>query len=256
MNIAIVTGASSGIGREFAVRIDEKFAPDEIWLIARRKDRLEQLSGELKSTARIIPLDLSEKESLGRLRQMLSDEKPEIKALVNAAGFGKFGSVESQTSDDAEDMINVNVRALTAITQMCIKYMIPGGGIINMASISGYIPLPYLNIYSASKAYVLHFSEALAYELRNRNISVTAVCPYWVASEFIPVAQDTAEGDAINNFMFITYPYSVVKAAVSDSEEGKMLSLPGIVPRIMKIFSKTVPLKLQFTIWNKIRRLN
>ena len=255
MQTAIITGASSGIGREFAVRLDERYHFDEIWIIARREDRLRELAESLRAKARIISLDLSKSESLEKLRNLLAQEKPEIMYLVNAAGFGKFGTVASQTKNDAEDMINVNVRALTAITHMCEKYMMNGSGIINMASISGYTPLPYLNIYAATKAYVLHFSEALAEELRDRNITVTAVCPYWVASEFISVAQNTPEGNAVNNFKFITYPYSVANKAISDNNCGKLLSLCGLLPDIIKGLSKFVPVKWQMTVWNKIRRL-
>lgn len=255
MQTAIITGASSGIGREFAIRLDERYNPDEIWIIARREERLSELASVLNAKTKIIPLDLSESESLEELREILDGENPDIKFLVNAAGFGKIGSVGSQTAADVEDMINVNIRALTAITHMCLPYMLPGGGIINMASISAYTPLPYLNIYSATKAFVLHFSEALAEELKEKNIRVTAVCPYWVASEFISVAKQTAESEAVDNFKFITYPYPIVSRAIYDNGCGKLLSLKGILPNMLKMLSIITPTKLQMAVWNKIRKI-
>lgn len=256
MKTAVITGASSGIGREFALRISERYSLDEIWLIARREDRLRETASQIKTRTKIMPLDLSKEESLGEIKNALAEEKPEICMLVNAAGFGKFGTLESQSERDAMDMINVNIRALTAVTRMCADYMASGGGIINMASISGFMPLPYLNVYSATKAYVLHFTEALSEELKDKNISVTAVCPYWVASEFIPVAQDAEEGDSINNFFLITYPYSVVNKALRDNSRAKMLSLDGAAPHFIKTASRLMPVKTVFAVWNNIRKVN
>lgn len=256
MKIAVITGASSGIGREFALRISERYSLDEIWLIARREDRLRETAAQIKTKTRVMPLDLSTEEALEEIKKKLEAEKPLISMLVNAAGFGKFGTLESQDGKDAVNMINVNIRALTVITRMCIDYMADGGGIINMASISGYTPLPYLNVYSATKAYVLHFTEALAEELRDKNISVTAVCPYWVASEFIPIAQDAEEGDSINNFFLITYPYSVVNKALRDNRRSKMLSLDGAAPHLIKTASRLMPVKTVFAVWDNIRRVN
>lgn len=256
MQTAIITGASSGIGREFAVRLDERYRFDEIWLIARREERLKELSDVLNAKTKIISIDLSKSEELEKLRETIRREKPDIKFLVNAAGFGKFGTVKSQTAADIEDMINVNIRALTAVTHMCLNYIQDGGGIINMASISAYAPLPSLNIYSASKAYVLHFSEALGEELKDRNIRVTAVCPYWVASEFISVAKQTAQSEAVDNFKFITYPYPVVSRAIYDNGCGKMLSLAGALPHILKGLAYIAPSKVQMSVWNRIRKLH
>lgn len=255
MKTAIITGASSGIGREFALQASRRPNLDEIWLIARREEELRELQQSITIKSRVICLDLSKQESLDALFTMIESERPVIQLLVNAAGFGKFGSMASQTKNDVEDMVNVNIRALTSICKMCIDFMPSGSAVINMASISGYTPLPQLNVYAASKAYVLHFTQALAEELKEKNIAVTAVCPYWVASEFIPVAQRTAQGDAIDNFMLITYPHAVAEKAFHDNAMGKMLSLCGLVPKMIKCISRFMPVKCIFKIWNTVRKL-
>lgn len=253
MKTAIITGASSGIGREFAIRISEKIKLDEIWLIARREKELYDTAEAIKIKTRVICLDLSLPESTDALQTMLESENPEIVTLINAAGLGKFGEVAENSKTDIENMINVNIRALTQICRMCIPYM-KSGAIINMASVSGFTPLPYLNVYSATKAYVLHFSNALSRELKSKNISVTAVCPYWVASEFIPVAQRGNGGDSINNFMLITYPYAVVRRTFADIAKGKTVSMSA-VSKAIKCTLKLLPQKCVFGIWDKVRKL-
>ncbi|MBR5234209.1 MAG: SDR family NAD(P)-dependent oxidoreductase [Clostridia bacterium] len=255
MRIAIVTGASSGIGREFALVISEKYKYDRIWLIARREDRLYETAGLMTTPAEIIPADLSDEESLHELNSKLIEEKPVIGLLVNAAGFGKFGSVESQNTEDIADMIDVNIKALTLITRMCLPFIAPNGAIINMASASAFLPLPFMNVYSATKSYVLDFTRALADEIKNSGVSVTAVCPYWVNTEFIPVAKDSPQGDSINNFLFITYPFNVVKKALEDNENDFLYSYPNVVPLAIKILSLVLPESMQIGIWNKIRHI-
>ncbi len=256
MKIAIITGASSGIGREFALAIDKKYSLDCIWLVSRRAEKLKETASLMRTKTEIIPVDLAQENAFENIRNKIQNEKPHIQLLVNAAGFGKFGGTKTLSDEDAENMINVNIRALTMITKHCIPYMATGGHIINMASASAFVSLPHFGIYSATKSYVMQFSLALSDELRNSCVGVTAVCPYWVASEFIPTAQDTADGDDINNFMFITYPFNVAEQALCDSECGKILSLVGMVPKIIKCLSKLLPVHCQHTIWNCIRRIN
>ena len=256
MQIAIITGASSGIGREFTLAIDKKYSLDCIWLISKTEEKLKETASLMTTKTEIIAADLSEHNSLNIIETMLKNKKPHIQLLVNAAGFGKFGGTRTLADEDAENMINVNIRALTMITKSCIPYMATGGHIINMASASAFVSLPYFGIYSATKSYVLQFSLALSDELRNSCVGVTAVCPYWVASEFIPTARNTADGDDVNNFMFITYPFNVAEKALCDSEHGKTLSYIGIIPKMIKCLSKILPICCQHTIWNCIRKIN
>ena len=253
MRIAIITGASSGIGREFALVASAKYKFDCVWLIARREDRLRETAALIGTKTRIFSLDLSLDLSLRVLEKAIEEEKPVVHLLVNAAGFGKFGTVESQYTDDVKNMIDVNIRALTVLTKLCLPYMAPNGAIINMASASGFLPLPYMNVYAATKSYVLDFSRALADEIRNSGVSVTAVCPYWVSTEFIPVAKKTPQGECVNNFLFMTYPFRVAHKALEDSDNGFDVSYPAFVPVAIKILSRILPDDIQRAIWNKIR---
>ena len=155
MKIAVITGASSGMGREFVYHIDRNFQLDEIWVIARREDRLNELKAECSTTVRPIPLDLLEKESFYTYRTMLEDLRPEIQFLVNAAGFGLFGSFTDMDLDKQLDSICLNANALTAFCHISIPHMPDGSHIINLASNSSWQPVPYINVYGASKAYVM-----------------------------------------------------------------------------------------------------
>lgn len=256
MKIAIITGASSGIGREFALRISERYSLDEIWLIARRREKTENVALQIKTKTIVIPLDLTKIESFDVIRKKLTENSPSVEVLVNCAGLGKIGTVQSQSFNDIDDMVNLNVRATTLMTKMSLDYMHNGSAVINMASVSAFLPLPYMNVYAASKVYVLRFSQALAKELESKGISVTAVCPYWVASEFFSVAQNTSDSDSVNNFRFVTYPYSVVNKALASVKCRKIVAMCGIVPTVIRITLAVLPFNIKMKLWEKTRRLN
>ena len=162
MKIAVVTGASSGMGREFARQIAARYSKfDEIWLIARRTERLEEVAAEIKLTSRIISLDLSSMDELAALNELLMENAPDIKLLVNCAGYGKSGSFEELEYSEQLGMIDVNCRALTAVTKMCLPYISQNSRIIELASAAAFMPQPDFAVYAATKAYVLSFSKAL-----------------------------------------------------------------------------------------------
>ena len=159
MAIAIITGASSGIGSEFVRQMKDYTDIDQFWLIARRESRMEKLAEELGINARIIGADLCEDEGVEKIRTLLREQKPEISYLINAAGFGNFGAFDELNEGEAGRLIDLNVKALVLITHMCIPYMIRGGRIIELGSGSCFTPLPNLNVYAASKSFVLHYSK-------------------------------------------------------------------------------------------------
>lgn len=134
MNIAVITGASSGMGREFVRHIDQHCQLDEIWVIARREDRLQELKAECRTAVRPIPLDLLEEASFSAYRSMLEEFRPQVQLLVNAAGFGLFGSFADMDLDTQLGSIRLNAEALTAMCHISIPYMPQGGTIINLAS--------------------------------------------------------------------------------------------------------------------------
>ena len=142
MKIAVVTGASSGLGREFARQISARYSKfDEIWLIARRTERLEEVADEIKLTSRVISLDLSSKDELMALKELLEENAPDIKLLVNCAGYGKSGSFDELGYDEQLGMIDINCHALTAVTKLCLPYISSNSRIIELASAAGFCSL-------------------------------------------------------------------------------------------------------------------
>lgn len=240
--IALVTGASSGIGREFVLQIASSYSSlDEIWVLARREAALQQLKKEVREKQlRIFPLDLSKKENLEKLEAALSKEKPCIRILVNSAGCGRGGTIESQDWRDACHMLDVNCRALTVVTMLCLPYLKRRSRIIQVDSGSAFLPQPGFGIYAASKSYVLSFDRALGVELTKKGISVTSVCPGPVDTEFF-----RAGGITLNSLkkMFLAKPEKVVRKALFDAEAGKAISIYGISVKAVRFLGKLLPHK-------------
>lgn len=186
MKIAIVTGASSGLGSEFVRQIRKQEKLDEIWVIARRKDRLMTLEKELRTHLRIITGDLTKPETLREIEAMLWKEKPDVRILVNAAGYGKIGSWRDIKRVDVDGMIDLNCKAAVAMTQISLPFMKRGARILQICSTAAFQPFQYLSVYAATKAFLYRYSRALRVELYGTGIRVTAVCPYWIKdTEFI-----------------------------------------------------------------------
>ena len=230
MKIAVVTGASSGLGREFARQISARYSKfDEIWLIARRTERLEEVADEIKLTSRVISLDLSSKDELMALKELLEENAPDIKLLVNCAGYGKSGSFDELGYDEQLGMIDINCRALTAVTKLCLPYISSNSRIIELASAAAFMPQPDFAVYAATKAYVLSFSKAINKELKPKKITVTAVCPGPVDTEFFDIAGKNVK---LLKRMVMAKPENVVEQAIKDAALGNELSIYG---RTMKL---------------------
>lgn len=245
MKIAVVTGASSGIGREFVYAIDKE-AIDEIWVIARRKDRLEELKDKCSHPVRPIALDLSRDESIGEYRKLLEMEKPEIHLLVNAAGFGVFGPFAESDLEKLLESAKLNALSLTAMCHVCLPYMKAGDSIINMGSNSAWQPVPYQAIYGASKSYVLNFSRALGRELKARGIHVMCVCPGWIKTEF----QQVAGHDKYIRYVDKWYgPDEVAEQAMKDLKRKKTVSILGHPVRRQVRLVKFLPVQFVMDTW-------
>ncbi|MCI2048917.1 MAG: SDR family NAD(P)-dependent oxidoreductase [Lachnospiraceae bacterium] len=254
-NIAVITGASSGLGREFCRQIDA-LGYDEIWAVARRRDRLEALQQGLKTAVRAVPLDLTDKAAIGSYAALLEAEKPNVALLINAAGFGKIGSYRDITQQDCDNMIELNCRAAVDMTQVSIPYMRAGGHIIEICSTAAFQPFQYLNIYAATKAFLLRYSRALRVELLKEGIIVTAVCPYWVGdTEFIGTAKKTTDSAYIHGYPLAGKMRNVVGLALHDSRMGRAVSTPSAVSSAHRFFSKIFPDNVLMAIWEGIRRL-
>jgi len=251
-NIAIITGASSGLGKDFVRQLDSKYELDEIWMIARRKEKMKKLADNLKNSKGIvIDADLSKREGVSKVISKLNAEKPKVLFLINSAGFGKIGSFTELELDEQLDMINLNIKALTAMTYGVIPYMPKGSKIIQIASSAAFLPQPGFNVYAATKAYVLHFSKALGIELKGKGIDVLAVCPGPVKTEFFKVA--SSKGKPLDwKAKFMVKSKDVVAKALQDSEQNKMESVYGIPMKLLKLISRMIPHRwiLKMFKWN------
>ena len=246
MRIAIVTGASAGIGREFVRAIDREGAFEEIWVVARRAERLEELKKECRTPLRPVALDLAAEESLTRYRELLEREKPEIGLLVNAAGCGVFGPFAEKELDKLLMSARLNALTLTAMCHLSLPYMQAGDAIVNMGSNSAWQPVPWQAVYGASKSYVLSLSRALWRELRPRGIHVMCVCPGWVKTEF----QATARHDDYIRYVDRWYgPEEVAEQAMKDLKKKKLVSILGHPVRRQVRLVKFLPVKLIMAIW-------
>ena len=249
MRIAIVTGASSGMGREFVKQVSKKEKFDEIWVIARRKEALESLKKEVKAKIRPITLDLQNPESFETYKKLLAEEKPEVALLANIAGYGKFGKYDEITLEDCLGMIDLNCKALVAMSQLTIPYMKRGSKILQLDSLSAFQPVPYLNVYGSSKSFVLSYSRALNRELKTKGIRVMSVNPGWVRTEFFDHATKSSN-DAITYFNVMYDAKDVIKTAIRDLYHTKKdVSIHGFQIKAQVLLVKLLPHKIVMEIW-------
>lgn len=243
MIIAVVTGASSGIGKEFVKQISEKYKTiDEIWVIARRTERLEELKDEIDHVLiRTIACDITDNSQMKIYRDMLKINEPSIRVLVNAAGYGMIGKFAELSEKDNVGMCELNCTALTRMISMSIPYMNEKrANIINMASSAAFAPQPSFAVYAATKSYVLNLSTALNKELREKNITVTAVCPGPVNTEFFDIAE-TYNSVKIYKKMFKAKTSKVVARALRDAYHSSHISVYGISMKGFRTISKILP---------------
>lgn len=255
MNIAIVTGASSGLGAEYVRQLDACECFNEIWVIARRKERLAALQTQVKTRLRPLVCDLTKQGSIRQITALLKKKKPNVRVLINCAGFGKIGSYRHIPLEQCEQMIDLNCRAAVTVTQIVLPYMHRGARILEICSTSAFQPLPYMNVYSASKAFLYRYSRSLANELAGTGIRVTAVCPFWVrGTEFIGAAKDTDGSHQVNNFPLSSLSENVVRRSLKDSRHGRAVSTPGFACTMHRILAKIIPSNLMIAAWNQFRR--
>ncbi len=246
MKIAVITGASAGIGREFVYAVDRQEHFDEIWVIARRLERLEELAAKCSTPVRPLAMDLSDLESIEEYKALLEKEQPEIGLLINASGCGVFGPFEEKELKKLLNSATLNSLALTAMCHVSLPYMHKGSSIVNMGSNSAWQPVPYQAVYGASKSYVLSFSRAIGRELRSRGVHVMCVCPGWIKTEF----QQTAQHDRYIKYVDKWYgPDEVAAQAMKDLRKKKSVSILGHPVRRQVRLVKLLPVELVMNIW-------
>lgn len=253
MVIALITGASSGLGREYVRQLGRDPKVQEIWAIARRRERLEALQELVPCPVRPLSLDLTAADSLDQLRQRLETEKPTIRHLVCAAGFGKIGDIAQMDLSDSLGMIDLNCRAAVGVTELCLPYLTRGSRVVELCSTASFQPLPGLGTYAATKAFLQSYAKTLHHELLPKGIHVTAVCPYWVKdTEFIPLAQ--GEGQ-YRHYPFASRSRSVVTLSRWASALNLWVATPGIVCTVHRLGAKFIPHCLLVPLLALLRRL-
>jgi short-subunit dehydrogenase len=248
MSIAILTGASAGLGKSFFAGL-QKHHPDltGIWLIARRRERLEEMAKDCPIPVTVLPMDLTDSAAYDQLGEQLVAAGEKVKILINNAGVGELDNVIDSDWRTQSRMVDLNCRALTAVTTVVLPYMEKGGFVLNVCSIASFCPNTRMTVYSSTKAYVMSFSRGLREELRPLGINVLAVCPGPMKTEFLDVANITDRSP-----MFKTLPYSdpdiVADRAVMWAGKGKSVYTPKFLFKLYRVLAKLVPhgLMMQF----------
>ena len=237
MRVAIVTGGSAGLGVEFVRGIERRFDVDEIWMVARREEPMVKLASSLEGVVGVpVVADLATDEGVGVLIDRMERERPDLKLLVNNAGFGHIGRFSEMEDARVSQMMDLNVKSLARLTLAGLKWMNRGASIIQVASVLGFIPASGWSLYSASKAFVISFSCGLSGELRSRGIGCTVCCPGPMKTEFYDVAGEAPD------IPFMLKPGAVADLALAHARRGKMISVKGIMMKLTAFFfSKILP---------------
>jgi uncharacterized protein len=240
----LVTGASSGIGVEFARQLASR--DHDLFLVARREDRLRDLAGELQRehgvSVEVARCDLSDSAGRQRLLKRLAASDLRVETLVNNAGFARVGDVHKHPADQL-GMVHVNIEALVALTTTFLPAMVERGrgAIINVASMAAFQPIPSQATYAATKAFVLSFSEAVAAEVRGSGVSVTALCPGPVATEFVEVARFKRTMEEMGPSFVWASPAEMARAGIAGAERGTRVVVPGLPQRTLAFASQHSP---------------
>ena len=250
--IAIITGSSSGIGKAFVELLAKdngeffKSPFDEIWAVARREDALNELAESVQGI-KIVPVvaDLSDNSGIQVIEDKLKSEEPKVGLLINSAGMGIKGKVMDKSDRVLDDTISINCSALSRMMRITVPYMKSDGvkpGIINIASSAGFLPQPGFAAYAASKSYVISFSRAMSYELKSLGISVTAVCPGPVRTDFQRRATEGREAD-FNDWRknFVIDPVKLARVSLKASVKGKRMLVYPFSQKMLHLASKILP---------------
>jgi short-subunit dehydrogenase len=242
--IAIITGATGGLGQEFVRSVQtENF--DEIWAVARNEKRLKELRDTFGGKIRPVKCDLGSADDLAELFALIETERPDIRLLINNAGIGKMGRSDEFSDDDIIKEIDINCKAVCLLCKHSIPFMKPGARILNISSASSFQPVPYINLYAASKAFVRSYTRALNVELKSRGIICTAVCPGWIDTDML---EKEHNGKPVK-FPGLVSPERVAAKALRDSAKGRDMSVCTLFVKYEHLLSKAWPHKWLMKIW-------
>jgi short-subunit dehydrogenase len=249
--IAVVTGASSGMGKQFVLSLKDHAEIDEVWAIARHKEALESLQDQVPFAVKPLALDLTDPQSLAVYQAELEQEDPDIRVLVNASGYGIFNSLADMKMTDASGMVDLNCRAVVTMTKASLPYLHRGAKIIEIASIAAFQPIPYMAVYGASKAFVLSFSRAVNSELEAKGIQCIAVCPYWTKTKFFDRAVDPEHPGVVKKYVVMYHPRDIVDQTWKDLAKGKDKSVYGAYAQVQAFLCRVLPHPLVMKVWKK-----
>ena len=244
--IAIVTGATGGIGNEF-VRELMKEAVDEIWIIGRTEEKLAAMKAQYGNKIVSLCADLTKRQDLEAIRTRLEKQKVCVLYLINNAGIAQMAPSKDMEAETIEQTIKLNCSAPVILTNFCIPFMRKGSRIINMSSASAFQPVPYINLYASTKAFERSYSRALHMELEPIGITVTAVCPSWVDTKML---EKERNGKKIK-FPGIVSPERVAKKAIKDAKRGKDMSICSLYVKCQHINVKFMPQRWAMRLWMK-----
>lgn len=249
MAVAIITGASSGIGRQFALELKSLPEVDEFWFVARRKENMIALRDELGVNAHIISCDLCTTEGIDELKRNLEEKRPKVSWLVNAAGFGVFGAFDEVKETEIARMIDLNSKALVLITHMVIPFMQRGGRIVQLGSGSCFTPLPYFNVYSSSKVFVLHYTKSLNYEIKKYGIRACCFCPGWVETDFLDKALQSGKTTHPKKMKPLLHKEKIVKKCIRAARRGKRMYVTNWYTKMQHTLFKILPDRILSRLW-------
>lgn len=242
--IAIITGASGGIGREFT-RLLAAEEIDEIWAVARNQQKLDALKGELGEKIMPLSRDLAKSSEVSSIGELLKEQNPVIAFLINNASIARMGSYKDFSENEIDAAVNVNCKAPVLLCTLCIPYMEKGSRILNISSASAFQPNPYINLYAASKAFERSYSRALNMELKQTGITATAVCPGWVDTELLV---KEIHGRKVK-FPGMVSAKEVAVKALKDAQKGKDMSVCSLYVKCQHLNVKLMPQKLVMNLW-------
>lgn len=243
--IALVTGATGGIGRAFAEQLLRDGNVDELWAVARTREKLERLRDELG--CRTVPLaaDLATVEGLRAVERALEEARPTVAYLVNNAGAARMGAWDGFSVGEIERTVALNCTAVAELCRVCLPFMGRGSRILNVSSASAFQPTPYLALYAATKAFELSYSRALGAELAGSGATVCAVCPSWVDTDLL---LREVNGRRVS-FPGLVPPGKVAARALRDARRGRALSVFPLYAKYLHVAAKVVPQRLVMATW-------
>lgn len=242
--IVILTGATGGLGREFLKQILKEDI-DEVWAIARNKEKLDELRKQYGKKVVPVSMDLSDFSSIIELEARLKEQMPTVQYLINNAGLAKMGNYNDFSLEEIDKTINVNCKAPVMLSKLCIPYMKQGSKILNISSASAFQPNPYINLYAASKVFERSYSRALNVELKGTGIKSIAVCPGWIDTELLIKEMN---GKKVK-FPGMVTAKRVVAQAIKDAKKGKDMSVCSLYVKCQHVNVKLMPQRLVMKIW-------